>query len=284
MTVISAIVELTKSSWRVLRRNPLLFWFPILSLATTILVISFLAPFLERIHLPWLAVMIVLFSVHFINVFFGAALTNEAFKAMRGGTAGIGSGIGAAAARAPAIAAIALVSSTLGLFLELLGRSRSPALRLARALLGTAWSLVTYLAIPVMMRERRSGIASLRRSGDLFRRTWGETALSEVGVRIIAQHAMFVLIIVAIVLVNLFGESLFTLLVLICLFAGAIGLISSLEAIYRTALYVFAAEGVVPAAFDGPELEAIWKVKPAPAPVPDEPPPVPPVPDEPVGV
>ena len=34
------------------------------------------------------------------------------------------------------------------------------------------------------------------------------------------------------------------------------------EAIYRAALYVFASEGVVPAPFGGPELDAIWRVKP----------------------
>jgi hypothetical protein len=94
---------------------------------------------------------------------------------------------------------------------------------------------------------------------------------------------MVVLVVVAVVLVHLFGESLFTLLVVICLFAAAVGLIGSLEAIYRAALYVFAAEGVVPEAFDGPELDAIWKVKPAPPPAPDEPPPAPPAPDEPIG-
>jgi len=37
--------------------------------------------------------------------------------------------------------------------------------------------------------------------------------------------------------------------------------INSLEAIYRAALYVFAAEGVVPEPFGGPELEDIWQVK-----------------------
>ena len=45
------------------------------------------------------------------------------------------------------------------------------------------------------------------------------------------------------------------------LVAGAIGLVGSLEAIYRAALYVFAAEGVVPEPFGGPDLEDIWEVK-----------------------
>jgi len=43
--------------------------------------------------------------------------------------------------------------------------------------------------------------------------------------------------------------------------ACLIGVIASLEAIYRAALYVFAAEGVVPEPFGGPELEDIWQVR-----------------------
>lgn len=59
----------------------------------------------------------------------------------------------------------------------------------------------------------------------------------------------------------MFGESVFTLFVVLGLVAGAIALVGSLEAIYRAALYVFAAEGVVPEPFGGPELEDVWQVK-----------------------
>ena len=63
-------------------------------------------------------------------------------------------------------------------------------------------------------------------------------------------------------------------LLIIGLVGAFIGLIGSLEAIYRAALYVFASEGVVPAPFAGPELDAIWRAKPAdptPEPPPSEP-------------
>lgn len=56
------------------------------------------------------------------------------------------------------------------------------------------------------------------------------------------------------------GQSLFTLLLVLGLAAGAIGLVGSLEAIYRAALYVIAAEGVVPEPSGGPELEDIRQV------------------------
>ena len=83
----------------------------------------------------------------------------------------------------------------------------------------------------------------------LFRQTWGETTLSEVGVRVLTQYVMIVLVFIAIALLHLFGESLFSVLMIVCLAAAAIGVIGALEAVYRSALYVFASEGVVPVAF-----------------------------------
>ncbi len=277
MTVFTAIVELTRASWHVLRRYPLLIWFPILSLVATFLTLVLVGPLLPIFEdMPLLAIALVLFAIHVVHVFFAVGLTAEALKALRGDAPiTIRGGLATACERAPAIASMAAVTSTFGLFLELLGRSRSSALRFARAVFGTGWSLVTYLAVPVMVQERRGGIPSLKRSGDLFRRTWGETTLSEVGLRVLTQYLVFVLVIVAIVLVHVFGESAFAVLLILAIACAAVGVIGSLEAIYRAALYVFASEGVVPEPFAAAELDAIWRVKPT------EPPPTEPAPGEP---
>ena len=74
---------------------------------------------------------------------------------------------------------------------------------------------------------------------------------------------MIVLVIVALVLVKLLADSLLALLLVMALSIAVIGVLGALEAIYRAALYVFASEGVVPEPFGGPELDAIWHVKPA---------------------
>lgn len=264
MTVFTAIVELTKASWQVLRRHPRLMWFPILSLFAAIAAIAVLAPVLAPLD-EWVAVLIFVFALHVVHIFFAVGLTNEALRALRGEpTISIGGGLGAACEHLPSIASFAAVTGSIGFVLELMGRSRHPALRFARAVFGTGWSLVTYLAIPVMVQERRGGIPSLRRSGDLFRRTWGETTLSEVGLRVFTQYLMFLLLIVAILLIHIFGdESLLAIFLILGLVGAAIALIGSLEAIYRAALYVFASEGVVPEPFAGADLDAIWRVKPS---------------------
>lgn len=265
MTVLTAIVELTKASWQVLRRHPSLIWFPVLSLLATVVVLVGVVPLLPTDdELPWPTMLGLLFVVHVVHVFFTVGLTSEALKALRGDApVTIASGLTTACGHVPAIVSFAAVSSTIGLVLEVMGRSRHAAFRFARAVFGTGWSLVTYLAIPVMVQERRGGIPSLRRSGDLFRRTWGETTLSEVGMRVFAQYLFLVLIVIAVVLLRWRGDdSSFAILVIVGLTIAAIGLVGSLEAIYRAALYVFASEGVVPEPFAGAELDAIWRAKP----------------------
>jgi hypothetical protein len=262
MTVLQAIVALGRASWGVLRRYPRLWWFPVLSMLAVIGLVVAIGPILvSDDDVPWVAMLVLATLGHIVHVFFDVALTNEALKALRGEAPSIGSGLDAAVARAPAIAVFAAVTGPVSFLLGVMSTSSKLAVRIARRLIGTAWSLATFFAIPVMVQERRGGIPSLRRSGELFRRTWGETALSEVGVRVLIAHITILLIILALVLIHLFGESPFTLLLVLGLIASAIGLVGSLEAIYRAALYVFAAEGVVPEPFGGPELEDIWQVK-----------------------
>ena len=264
MTVFQAIVALTKASWQVLRRHRRLMYFPMLELAAMIVVFTVVAPMLVRVHddeLPWTHLLVIGLVLQLVRVFFDVGLTSEALKALRGETPSVRAGLGTAVTRLSAIATLAAITAPVSFVLGLLGRSTQPALRLARALFGTAWSLATYLAIPVMVQERRGGIPSLPRSGALFRRTWGETALSEVGVRVLAVHLVIVVVVVAFVLLKILGSSVFAVLVMLAAITCAVGVLGALEAIYRAALYVFAAEGVVPEPFGGPELEDIWQVK-----------------------
>jgi uncharacterized protein DUF6159 len=263
MTVFTAIVELSSASWRVLRRHPVLLWFPLLSLVTLIGLTALLEALVptQREDVPWLTVGLLVFVVHVIHVFFRVGLTSEALKALRGEQPTVGNGLVVALTRSPAIVSLAAITSTFGLALTMMGRSRHGAIKLARILVGTAWSLATYLALPVLVQERRGGIASLRRSGALFRRTWGETSLSEVGVRVITQHLFVLCVVIVMVLIHLLGRSPFVVLLMVCAFAAVASVIGALEAVYRAALYVFASEGVVPAPFGSPELEEIWRVR-----------------------
>jgi hypothetical protein len=263
MTVFHAIVELSKASWRVLRRHPSLAWFPLLSLASVIAILVLVLPVLapgDDGELPFVSFYVLTVLFFLADSFFTAALTAEALRALRGETPSVCNGLATATARAPAIVSLSMISATFGVFVGLLGRSTRVAVKLARAIVNTAWSLATYLAIPVLVQERRGGLTSLKRSSDLFRRTWGETALSEVGVRVLTAHLSIILLLIAVVVIELLGDGLGMMIVLL-LAVGLFAIVGTLEAIYRAALYVFAAEGVIPEPFSGPELNDIWRAK-----------------------
>jgi hypothetical protein len=246
----------------VLRGHPRLLWFPLLSLASVIGLILIVGPILSPGDgdTPWLLILVTTAIFYMAHVFFAVALTSEALKALRGESTSITSGLATATTRLHSIATFAAITGTFGFALGTIGRSRHVAVKIARSVVGTAWSLATYLAIPVMVQERRGGFTSLKRSSDLFRRTWGETTLSEVGVRVVTAHLGLLLALIAFALIDLLGDS-FGILVVFALIVAAFAVIGTLEAIYRSALYVFAAEGVIPEPFDSPELEAVWRVK-----------------------
>jgi hypothetical protein len=53
----------------------------------------------------------------------------------------------------------------------------------------------------------------------------------------------------------------FALAIAIALVLACVMVVATLQAIYRAALYIFAAEGVIPDQFDPPEMHAVWRVK-----------------------
>jgi hypothetical protein len=58
------------------------------------------------------------------------------------------------------------------------------------SLIGLAWSLVTFLTIPILVIEDIGVGAALKRSKDLFKKTWGENVVGQAGLGIIGFIAM----------------------------------------------------------------------------------------------
>jgi hypothetical protein len=107
-------------------------------------------------------------------IFFNCALAGSAQAFFDGTQPSLGQGIGQAASRAPAILLWAVICSTVGLFLRWLDELAGLIGRIAIALLGMAWSLTAFLIVPVLVIENRGTPESIRRSGELLRKTWGE--------------------------------------------------------------------------------------------------------------
>ena len=195
--------DLMKASWDVLKKDKALVLFPLLSGASCLAVLaSFAIPFIltsgvlshnanangTNNSTSWhfnAAHYAVLFAFYFCNyfviTFFNSAIIACAIERMRGGEPTIGYGFSLAAQRLPLILGWSLVSATVGLILRIIEDKSDWVGALVSGLLGMAWTVVSYLAVPVMVVEGTGPITSLKESANLLKQTWGEQVFSRFG-------------------------------------------------------------------------------------------------------
>jgi len=164
---------------------------------------------------------------------------------MSGGDPTIGDGFREAFGRLPLIAGWALVSATVGLILRIIeDRSRKFG-KIVAGLLGMAWTVMSFLVIPILVIDKKGPIEAFKESTALLKRTWGEQLVGNFSFGLI----FFLLNIPAFLLVIL-GFVLGTATAIIACIAIAIiyfivlALIqSTLQAIFQAALYLYARDG-----------------------------------------
>ncbi len=117
----------------------------------------------------------------FVGIFFNSALMGCANMSLSGKQPTVGAGFRIALSHLGRIAAWALVAASVGMVLSSLRDRNSKLLSVVAAGLNIAWSLVTYLIVPVLLFEDRGVFASLHRSSELFRSHWGEQVAGSFG-------------------------------------------------------------------------------------------------------
>ncbi len=173
--------------------------------------------------------------------------------------------------RLTAIATVAVAQAGVG---RLLGRRKQSNTtkgfigsllgRVTTSVLEMAWWAVTYLVVPVLAKEKCNGISALRRSGKLFKKTWKEAFIGRLALGWVwAGFGALAIVPFAACIALGVQDPRWLLGALVG--PGAIALfgvvfIRTLDMIYRTALYVFATEGVVPEPFDQPDLHEVFVV------------------------
>ena len=92
--------------------------------------------------------------ITYVVVFFNAALVFAADKRLRGEPVTIGEAVHAAGARAHVLLPWAVVSATVSLVLRAIEERAGIVGRIVGSLVGLAWSLVTFLVLPVLVIEQ----------------------------------------------------------------------------------------------------------------------------------
>ena len=266
MGKISRTWSLMSDCWEVLKQDKALLIFPMLSgICCLALLASFAIPLYTTgaWHPPkhdattqqqvvyYGVLFLFYFCNYFIVVFFNAGIIACASARMSGDQPTIGDGFRAAASRLPVIIGWALVSATVGLVLRIIEDRSDKVGRFVSGLLGMAWTVVSFLVVPILVVENKNPITALKESTVLLKKTWGEQLISHFsfgGIFFLLGIPAFVLILLGAFAHN--ATILITCCVLAAVYFIALALIqSALQSIFQAALFLYARDGQVPEGF-----------------------------------
>ena len=271
---ISYTWALMRASWDVLKRDKTLLLFPLLSgICCLLVLVSFAVPiFLTGAWHPpgreagqtytvvYYGVLFLFYLANFFVItFFNTAIISCAMLRLVGGEPTLADGFREAAARLPQIAGWALLSATVGLILRIIEDRSKWIGRLVAGLLGMAWTVTSFMVVPIIVAERKGPFAALKGSTDVLRKTWGEQLVGSFSFGTI--FGLLSLPAVGLVVLVAFSGNL-ALLVLAVLAAvvyfTALSLVqSALQSIFQAAMYLYAYNnGLAPKGFDAQLLSA----------------------------
>jgi hypothetical protein len=253
--------------WQVLRQDKALLLFPFMSgICYLLLLASFALPLYTTHHLAppgpsgshgqialYYGVLFLFYVCnYFVVVFFNAGIIACATMRMTGGNPTVGDGFRAAAARLPVILGWVVISATVGLVLRLIEDRSKWVGRLVAGLLGSAWTVVSFLVVPMLVIENKNPFTALKESTVLLKKTWGERAVGafSFGLVFLLLSLLAVLVVVAgvlsgnaFVIAGCVGLAVIYLIVL--------GLVqSALQSIFQAAMFLYARDGRVPDGFE----------------------------------
>lgn len=267
-----------KQSFSVLRNNPSLCIFPILSGVAAILVsIPFVVVLAmtdfkhsDQQHVFGVAhyatTAIMYFCNYFTIVFFNAGLVACANENLQGRPATVQFGMRAALARLPQILGWALLASTVGMVLRFIGERTGVVGSIVTSFIGLAWNIAVFFVVPCLVLDLENPFAAVKKSTVMIKQTWGERIILGIGVGS-ALGILFLIAMVPIFAAFFFAVSeIFSLAIVF----GVIGLASilavciissAITTIYQTALYIYCQSGTTPYAFQASNFQDAFQAK-----------------------
>jgi hypothetical protein len=194
---------------------------------------------------------------YFVIIFFNTALVGAAITRLNGGDPTVGEGLALAFSRIGSIFGYAIIAATVGVLLRTIAERGGIVGRIVGGALGLAWTVITFLVVPVMAAEGVGPVEAVQRSAGLLRQTWGENLIGNGAISVIFSG------IIGLVAAAGYGASTmlyasghgdlgtaaFFVALVVILPIAAIG--AALSGIYSAALYTYAVSGDAPGGFDG---------------------------------
>jgi hypothetical protein len=266
-------VALARSSWAVLKSDRSLALYPIFSglVSVGILVVLGLIGWLTKgsevnaagdtqysaTVATFVIVIVGYVALAFVQTYFLAGLVASSDQVLHGQPTTMKQGLAVASSRAGRILPWAIVSATVSMVIQAIEERFGFVGQIVGALFGAAWSIVTFLTVPIIVFEDVGPVNALKRSGTLVKQTWGENLFAQAGLGLLMLIPMLVAFGIgalgvvsgtAVVAVPL-------IIVAVAIMLVATVVVNALSGIYRTALYRYAVEGQVPTPFVNADLE-----------------------------
>ncbi|MBS1892854.1 MAG: hypothetical protein JST59_16285 [Actinobacteria bacterium] len=263
---------LTKKSWALLNSHRDLVRFPLFGgISTIILGLIFLGPgayFLDQHnYAPGVPLVVIgIYVLTVVGVYFSVGLAACADRIFRGEGATFSDGIAVANARFSIICGWAALSTAIALISIVLENQGGALGDIAGRLIGAAWSLVTFISVPVIAIEGIGPVATLKRSASLFRERWGQQITGNIAIGGIVFLLGFLpgiaLIAVGVIIWPSVGVAGGALVVIGALVICVALLVSkALGGIFGVALYRYATDGEVIGGFTQDDLESAIRPK-----------------------
>ncbi len=255
--------QLAKSSWKVIQADRELLLLPVISgLASAVVGATFLLPLVAAGGFAgdtgsYVVMFLMYVALAYVTIFFNAALVSAAHERLNGGDPTLSRALAGARARAGKILPWAIVSATVSIILRAIEERAGTIGQMIAGLAGVAWTVVTFLVLPVIVIEGIGVTDAIKKSGEMFRRTWGENLAAQVGFAVLGFLAVLpgIALIVAsafvgggVLVAGIFVGILWMIVVAVTL--------SAMSVVFQTALYHFAADGSVPSGYFSNETMA----------------------------
>lgn len=272
---ISNGIALAKTSFSVLSENRSLLLFPILSGISLVCVLStfFGGGYLMFGNYIETALnsetggdtigMIVLFFYYLINyfviIFFNAALIHCAVQTMKGEDTSVHEGLRFAAAKLPQILSWAAVAATVGVIIKTIQERTGVFGNILLGIIGVVWTIATFFVVPVLIYENKDVVASIKRSGEIIKKTWGESLTANFGFGILYFFLILALIPLGFIFFNIMHWAA-AIVALVGIFMVASVVLSAAKTVFVAAAYLYA-NGEPTGAFRADVLDDVFMRK-----------------------
>jgi hypothetical protein len=265
--------QLVKASGSVLMQDKELLLFPLISsCAAFAVVLCFALPIIGLVALDGVThskvsglgmyVLGFLFYLtqYFVIFFFNAALVGAAMIRLDGGNPTLSDGMRIAMSRWTSILGYAAIAATVGLILRALQERAGWLGKIVLGLIGMAWTVATYLVVPVLVAKDVGPIAAVEQSAQLLKKTWGENIIGQAGIgfAFILIHVLVISFSIVLILVAALSKSVVAMVtavvIAVVLFVMTSLIQAALSGIYAAALYRYAEGKEQTAGFDSTVL------------------------------